>query len=101
MEQLEAASDFREGMLEVAAEATARTQVGRLAGLALLSRGRRLALAALVLLLALPFALLVANRGFERRLAAAPAAPAVAGPRLASREPEAPPGSQVNLPLFT
>jgi hypothetical protein len=103
MEQLEAASDFREGMLEVAAEATARTQVGLLAGLALLSRGRRLALAlaALVLLLALPFALLVANRGFERRLAAAPAAPTVAGPRLASREPEAPPGSQVNLPLFT
>src|SRR3954462_11859328 len=61
MEQLEAASDFREGMLQVAAEDTARAggaaRLGLLAGLALLSRGRRLALAALLLLLlALPFA---------------------------------------------
>jgi hypothetical protein len=77
MEQLEAASDFREGMLQVAAEDTARAgaaraQVGLLAGLALLSRGRRLALAALLLLLlALPLALLVANRGLQRQIAAA------------------------------
>jgi anti-sigma factor RsiW len=104
MEQLEAASDFREGMLQVAAEETARTQVGLLAGLALLSRGRRLALAALVLLLALPFALLVANRGFERRLAVARITPAAAPggePRIASREQKAAAGPQVNLPLFT
>ena len=71
LEQLETASDFREGMLQVAAEDTARAgaaraRLGLLAGLALLSRGRRLALAALLLLLlALPFALLVANRGLE------------------------------------
>jgi hypothetical protein len=77
MEQLETASDFREGMLQVAAEDTARatavrTQVGLLASLALLSRGRRLALAgALLLLAALPLGLLVMNRGLERRLAAA------------------------------
>jgi hypothetical protein len=91
MEQLEAASDFREGMLQVAAEETARTRVGLLAGLALLSsQGRWLALAALLLLLAPPLALLMANRGLERRLAAArpgPASPAA--------------GPQVNLPLFT
>jgi hypothetical protein len=84
MEQLEAASDFREGMLQAAAEdtaraVTARTRVGLLAGLALLSRGRRLALVGvLLLLLALPLALLVANRGLERRLAAARTAPAPA-----------------------
>jgi putative zinc finger protein len=76
LEQLEAASDFREGMLQVAAEDTARAggaaRLGLLAGLALLSRGRRLALAALLLLLlALPFALLVANRGLQRQIAAA------------------------------
>jgi len=77
MEQLETASDFREGMLQVAAEDTARAgaaraQLGLLAGLALLSRGRRLALAVLLLLLlALPFALLVVNRGLESRVAAA------------------------------
>ena len=81
MEQLEAASDFREGMLQVAAEdiaraAAARTQLGLLASLALLSRGWRLALGgALLLLLALPLGLLVANRGLQRQLAAARAAP--------------------------
>ena len=74
MGQLEAASDFGEGMRQVAAEdtaraAAARTQVGLLASLALLSRGRRLALAgALLLLAALPIGLLVANRGLERQL---------------------------------
>jgi putative zinc finger protein len=77
LEQLEAASDFREGMLQVAAEDTARAgaaraQLGLLAGLALLSRGRRLALATLLLLLlALPLALLVANRSLQRQVAAA------------------------------
>jgi hypothetical protein len=43
MEQLETASDFRKGMLQVAAEetaraVTARAQLGLLAGLGLLSR---------------------------------------------------------------
>src|SRR4051794_19392493 len=77
MEQLETASDFREGMLQVAAEDTARAgaaraQLGLLAGLALLSRGRRLALAALLLLLlAFPFVLLLESRGLQRQLAAA------------------------------
>jgi hypothetical protein len=82
MEQLEMASDFREGMLQIAVENTAaedtaraaavRTQLGLLASLALLSRGRRLALiGALLLLAALPLGLLVANRGLQRRLAAA------------------------------
>ncbi len=99
MAQLEAASDFREGMLDVAAEETARARAGLLARLALLSRAQRLALAGLLLfLLALPLALLVTNRGLERRLAAARAG---AAPRLASREPEAAAGAQVNLPLFT
>src|SRR5579872_1124873 len=77
LDQLEAASDFREGMLQVAAEETARARIGLLARLALFSRAQRLAL---------PLALLVANRGLERRLAAAPAAAT---------------GAQVNLPLFT
>jgi anti-sigma factor RsiW len=92
MAQLEAASDFREGMLQVAAEETARARAGLLTRLALLSGWRPLALLAglLVLLLALPLALLVTNRRLERRLAAVPAA---------SREAAA--GAQVNLPLFT
>ena len=83
MAQLEAASDFREGMLEAAAEdtaraAAARTQVGLLAGLALLSRGRRLALiGALLLLAALPLGLLVSNHSLERQLAAVRTAPAL------------------------
>ncbi len=74
LEQLEAASEFRAGMLEVAAEtiaeaAAARAGLGLLAGLARLSRGRRLALAAaLLLLLALPLGLLLANRGLERQV---------------------------------
>jgi anti-sigma factor RsiW len=105
MEQLEAASDFREGMLQVAAEETVRAQVGLLAGLALLSRAHRLALAGLLLLLlALPLALLITNRGLERRLAAARITPAAAPggePRIASREQETAAGPQVNLPLFT
>ncbi len=99
LEQLEMASSFRDGMLQVAAEDTvrasaARAGVGLLAGLALLSRGRRLALGgALLLLVALPLGLLVArNRGLERQLAEARAArvaaplPAGDGRRIASLE---------------
>lgn len=71
--QVETASDFREGMLQVAAEDTARARISLLAGLALLSRGRRIALAGfLLLLVALPFGLLVArNRSLEQQLAEA------------------------------
>jgi hypothetical protein len=72
MEQLEAASDFREGMLQVAAEDAARVRVGLFAALALLPRGWRLALAgALLLLVAVPLGLLVANRGLQRQLVVA------------------------------
>ncbi len=80
LEQLETASDFREGMREVGAEdvaraSAARAQVGVLAGLALLSRGRRLALAgALLLLAALPLGLIARNDALERQLSAARAA---------------------------
>lgn len=92
--QLERASDFQEGMLQVAAEDTARARAGLLASLALLSRRRRIALGALLLLLvAFPLGLLVArNRGLERQLAEARAAqvtaPAPAGTeqRIASLE---------------
>jgi hypothetical protein len=75
-ERLETASDFREGMLQVAAEDAGRAQAGRLAGLALLSVGRRIALGGfLLLLVAFPLGLLVArNRGLERQLAEARAA---------------------------
>ena len=80
LEQLEAAEDFEAGMRDVAAEdlrqaAAARTAVGVFAALALLSRGRRLALAAaLVALVALPALWLGArSRGLERRLAEASA----------------------------
>jgi anti-sigma factor RsiW len=129
MEQLETASDFREGMLQVAAEDTARAtaavrvRLGLLASLALLSRGRRLALiGGLLLLAALPLGLLVANRGLQRQLAAARAG---SEQRLASleaqlrtlqasdtrnrqrleeelaKERQAPAaGPQVNLPIF-
>lgn len=96
LQQLEMASDFKEGMLQVAAEDTARASAARtfLAGLALLFRGRRLALGgALLLLVALPLGLLVArNRGLERQLAEAraarPAPPAVDDQRIASLEAE-------------
>lgn len=97
LQQLEMASDFKEGMLQVAAEDTARASAARtfLAGLALLFRGRRLALGgALLLLVALPLGLLVArNRGLERQLAEArtrPTAPASTDtdPRIASLEAE-------------
>jgi hypothetical protein len=93
--QLEMASDFQEGMRQVAAEDTARARIGLLAGLALLSRGRRIALGGLLLLLvALPLGLLVArNRGLERQLAearearvTAPAPPAGTEQRIASLE---------------
>lgn len=92
--QLEMASDFREGMLQVAAEDTARDQVGLLAALALLSRGRRIALAVfLLLLVALPLGLLVGrNRSLERQLAeeragrGKPPAPAATEERIASLE---------------
>lgn len=73
MAQLEAESDFREGMLDVAAEDAARAaadhaRLGLLAGLARLSRGRRLALGgALLLALAVPFALLLTANGDLRR----------------------------------
>lgn len=91
IEQLETASDFREGMLQMAAEDTMRAS-GLLVGLALLSRRRRLAWGgALLLLLALPLGLLIArNRGLERQLAEArETAPApVDDPRIASLEAE-------------
>jgi putative zinc finger protein len=94
LEQLETASDFREGMREVGAEDAARAaaagaRLGVLGGLALLSRGRRLALGgALLLLVALPLGFLLArNRGLERRLSAAQAAQAAgAEQRIADLE---------------
>jgi len=73
MAQLEAESDFREGMLDVAAQEAARAaadhaRLGLLAGLARLSRARRLALGgALLLALAVPFALLLTANGDLRR----------------------------------
>jgi len=80
LERLETANDFREGMLQVAAEdiaraSAARTRLGLLAGLAALSRRHRLALAgALLLLAALPGLWLAErNRGLQRQLAAAAA----------------------------
>lgn len=92
--QLEMASDFREGMLQAAAEDSARAQVGLLASLALLSRGRRIALAGFLLLIAaLPLGLLIGrNRSLEQQLAeardarATPPAPAGADQRIASLE---------------
>lgn len=92
--QLEMASDFREGMLQVAAEASARAQVGLLARLAVLSRGRRIALAGfLLLIVALPLGLLIGrNRSLEQRLAEArdaramPPSPAGTDQRIASLE---------------
>jgi len=77
LQQLETASDFREGMLQVAAEdtaraAAARTQLGLLAGLALLSRRSRLALTgALLLVVALPLGIVMRNRSLERQWAEA------------------------------
>jgi hypothetical protein len=94
LQRLETASDFREGMLQVAAEDAAHARAGLLASLALLSRGRRIALGAfLLLLVAFPLGLLVArDRGLERQLAEARSArgtaPALAGSeqRIASLE---------------
>lgn len=92
LQQLETASDFEAGMLQVAAEDMARARTGLLAGLGLLSGWRRMALGGILLLLvALPLGLLVArNRGLERRLAEArsarPPAPAGGEPRIASLE---------------
>jgi len=92
LQQLETASDFREGMLQVAAEDAARAQVGLLARLALLSRGRRIALGALLLLLvALPLGLLAArNRSLAGQLAEARSAhgtaPSGSEERIASLE---------------
>lgn len=92
LQQLETASDFEAGMLQVAAEDVARARTGLLAGLGLLSGWRRMALGGILLLLvALPLGLLVArNRGLERRLAEArsalPPAPAGGEPRIASLE---------------
>jgi hypothetical protein len=73
LERLETASDFREGMLQVAAEDAARTRTGLLAGLALLSGWHRIVLGGfLLLLVALPLGLLMArNQGLERQLAEA------------------------------
>lgn len=80
LDQLEAATELRQGMLQVAAEESARRSVGLLAGLAMFSRRRRFALGALVLLLvATPCGWLVArNRRLERQLAAAQASPRLA-----------------------
>ncbi len=85
LEQLEAASEFGAGMRQVAAEDTAKSRVGLLAALALLSSRHRLALGGLLLLLvALPCGWLVARAlGRERWLAAAPTAQTAAA-RLAS-----------------
>lgn len=87
LEQLETASDFREGMRQMAAEDAVKA-TGLLAGLALLSRRRRLAWGgALLLLLALPLGFLIArNRALERQLDEARAA--VDDPRIASLEAE-------------
>jgi hypothetical protein len=103
LEQLETAEDFGAGLRQVAAEEIA-PRLGLLAALAHLSRGGRLALGALLLLLAaLPLGLLLA-RG---RSTAAPADPRVG--RLeaelrALRERGARPssggGPQVNVPVF-
>ncbi len=110
--QLEAESGLREGMLQVAAQDAARaaadhSRLGLLAALARLSRGRRLALGgALLLVLAVAFALLMTANGNLRRelLAARAVAPNVGGGD--ARETRAAAGSeaagpQVNLPLFT
>ena len=87
LEQLETASDFREGMLQMAAEDTVRAS-GLLASLALISWKRRLAWGgALLLLLALPFGFLIArNLGLEQQLAEARAT--VPDPRIAQLEAE-------------
>lgn len=88
--QLELANDFREGMRDVAATETARTQLGFLATLAALSWAQRAVLAAaLLLLIALPGFLLARNRGLERQLAEArTAAPPPSGtdPKVADLE---------------
>jgi hypothetical protein len=98
LQQLETANDFREGMLQVAAEDAARSRAGLLAGLALLSGWRRIALGGLLLLLvALPLGLLLArNQGLERQLAdargthaTAPADPRIAGLEARLRSVEA------------
>jgi len=94
LENLETANAFREGMRQAAAEdiagtAEARAGLGVLAGLAMLSRWRRLALVAgaLLLLAAFPgFWLIQRNRGLERQLAAASAEAAAAGQHRAALE---------------
>jgi hypothetical protein len=90
VEQLEAASGLREGMLQAAAEDSVRRRVGLLVAIARLSRWRRLALACLlVLLVAVPIGWLAArNRGLERQLAAATGARR-GSPRAASVEAQA------------
>jgi len=87
IEQLEMASDFREGMLQVAAEDTVRASI---AGIALLSWRRRLAWGgALLLLVALPLGFLIArNRGLEQQLAEARATTPGEDPRIAQLEAE-------------
>ncbi|HEV7668915.1 MAG TPA: zf-HC2 domain-containing protein [Thermoanaerobaculia bacterium] len=93
LEKLEAAEGFREGMLQVAAEdlakvSAARVGLGLLAALALLSRGRRFALAAALLaLIVLPALWLAArNRGLEQRLAEQSASTSGAASRSAALE---------------
>ncbi|HXU30011.1 MAG TPA: zf-HC2 domain-containing protein [Thermoanaerobaculia bacterium] len=92
LEKLEAAEGFREGMLQVAAEDLAkasqeRAAVGFLAALALLSRGRRLALAgALAALVVLPTWFAVRNRGLEQQLAEKSASTAGTASRSAALE---------------
>lgn len=82
--QLEAAEGFRDGMRTLAAEAAAaHAGIGLLAGLARLSRGRRLALAGALGLAVLAVGFLVAglvgwNRSLEQRLAEATAPPVAA-----------------------
>jgi hypothetical protein len=89
IEQLETASDFKAGMLQMAAEDTVKA-TGLLAALALLSRRRRLAWGGvLLLLLALPLGFLIArNRGLERQLAEARTTAPGEDPRIASLEAE-------------
>lgn len=106
VEQLEAASGLREGMLRIAAEDSVRRRVGLLVAIARLSRWRRLALASLlVLLVAVPLGWLAArNRGLERQLAAAtgarrgsPRPASVAAQAQAQALPQAAAGDRLRL----
>jgi len=111
LEQLEMAEDFGEGMRQVALEEIA-PRLGLLAALARLTRGGRLALAALLLFLALfPLGLLkIRDRQHETQLAAARTPePDPRVERLEAElrdlreratQPSSTGGPQVNVPVF-